>query len=130
MFTLLIVVFVLGYVTIVLEHPLKLDKTVPALIMGALLWAFASLGHLDLVGPDHELSHMEEVLLHHIGKIAEILFFLIGAMTIVELIDLHRGFAVITNKIETTSKRKILWLLAVLSFSFPPPWTISHQPSF
>ncbi|MCB0685133.1 MAG: sodium:proton antiporter NhaD, partial [Saprospiraceae bacterium] len=116
MLTLVIIVFILGYVAIVLEHPLKVDKTVPALIMGALLWALISLGHLNLVGVDHELSHMEEVLLHHIGKIAEILFFLIGAMTIVELIDLHRGFAVITNKIETTSKTKILWLLAILSF--------------
>ena len=116
MLTVVIIVFILGYVAIVFEHPLKLDKTVPALIMGALLWALVSLGHLDVVGADHELSHMEEVLLHHIGKVAEILFFLIGAMTIVELIDLHRGFAVITNRIETTSKRKILWLLAVLSF--------------
>ena len=116
MFTIVIIVFVLGYVAIVFEHPLKLDKTVPALIMGAALWGLVSLGHLELVGADHEVSHMEDVLLHHIGKIAEILFFLIGAMTIVELIDLHRGFAVITNKIETTSKRKILWLLAILSF--------------
>jgi Na+/H+ antiporter NhaD/arsenite permease-like protein len=116
MLALVIICFVLGYIAIIFEHPLKLDKTVPALIMGAMCWAFISLGHLDVVGAEHELSSMEEVLLHHIGKVAEILFFLIGAMTIVELIDLHRGFAVITNKIETTSKRKLLWLLAILSF--------------
>ncbi len=116
MLTLVVIAFILGYVAIVFEHPLKLDKTVPALIMGALVWGFISLGHLDVMGADHSVGHMEEVLLHHIGKVAEILFFLIGAMTIVELIDLHRGFAVITNRIETTSKRKLLWLLAVLSF--------------
>ncbi len=116
MLTFVIIVFILGYATIVFEHPLKLDKTVPALIMGALCWALMSLGHLDLVGADHQIGHTEEVLLHHIGKVAEILFFLIGAMTIVELIDLHRGFAVITNRIETTSKRKLLWLIAILAF--------------
>ena len=116
MLTTVIICFILGYLAIVFEHPLKLDKTVPALIMGAAIWAFISLGHLDLVGADHQLGHMEEVLLHHIGKVAEILFFLIGAMTIVELIDLHRGFAVITNRIKTTNKRKMLWLLAILSF--------------
>jgi Na+/H+ antiporter NhaD/arsenite permease-like protein len=116
MLTAVIICFILGYVTIVFEHPLKLDKTVPALIMGALCWAFVSLGHLDVVGADHHVHDMEEVLLHHIGKVAEILFFLIGAMTIVELIDLHRGFAVITNKIQTTSKRKLLWLIGILAF--------------
>lgn len=116
MLTTVIICFILGYLAIVFEHPLKLDKTVPALIMGAAIWAFISLGHLELVGADHQLGHMEEVLLHHIGKVAEILFFLIGAMTIVELIDLHRGFAVITNRIKTTNKRKMLWLLAILSF--------------
>lgn len=116
MLTLIIIAFILGYLAIVLEHPLKLDKTVPALIMGALLWALIAIGHLDVVGMDHGPGQMEDVLLHHIGKIAEILFFLIGAMTIVELIDLHRGFAVITNRIETTNKRKLLWLISILAF--------------
>lgn len=112
-----IIVFILGYVTIVIEHPLKLDKTVPALIMGALCWALIALGHLPVY--DHELNPSPEftpVLLHHIGKIAEILVFLLGAMTIVELIDLHRGFDVITNRINTTSKKKMLWLITILSF--------------
>lgn len=116
MLTLVIICFVLGYVAIVFEHPLKLDKTVPALIMGALCWAFIATDHMELVGADHHVASLEEVLLHHIGKVAEILFFLIGAMTIVELIDLHRGFAVITNRIRTTSKRKLLWLIAILAF--------------
>ncbi len=116
MLTAVILCFILGYVSIVFEHPLKLDKTVPALIMGALCWAFISLGHLDVVGADHGVGSVQEVLLHHIGKVAEILFFLIGAMTIVELIDLHRGFAVITNRIQTTSKKKLLWLIGILAF--------------
>ena len=112
----IVICFIIGYLAIVFEHPLKLDKTVPALIMGALCWALVSLGHLDVVGFDHQVSDLESVLLHHIGKIAEILFFLIGAMTIVELIDLHKGFAVITNRIQTTSKIKMLWMICVLAF--------------
>lgn len=114
--------FVIGYIAIVFEHPLKLDKTVPALIMGALTWALISIGHIDVV--DHHGHHMEgefydslsTVLLHHIGKVAEILVFLIGAMTIVELIDLHKGFSVITNRITTTSKKKMLVLICILAF--------------
>lgn len=111
-----ILCFILGYAAIVLEHPLKLDKSVPALIMGAMCWAFVSLGGMEVVDHHHHIAPMEEVLLHHIGKVAEILFFLIGAMTIVELVDLHKGFAVITNRIRTTSKRSVMLLLCVLSF--------------
>ncbi len=112
----IILCFVIGYAAIVFEHPLKLDKTVPAIIMGAVCWALVSLGHLDVVGADHQIHSLEDVLLHHIGKIAEILFFLIGAMTIVELVDLHRGFAVITSRIKTTKKSTMLWLICVLAF--------------
>lgn len=124
MITAVILAFIIGYVAIVFEHPLHLDKTVPALIMGAVCWALISLGHLDLV--DHHGHHIPEgtdyydwmssILIHHIGKVAEILIFLIGAMTIVELIDLHKGFAVITKKISTTSKTKMLWMIAILGF--------------
>ena len=120
-----IICFILGYLIIVFEHPLHLDKTVPALIMGALCWALISVGHLDVI--DHHGHGMEHgegdyydflgvVLLHHIGKTAEILVFLIGAMTIVELIDLHKGFSVITNRITTNSKKKMLWLVCILAF--------------
>lgn len=112
----LIACFILGYLAIVFEHPLKLDKTVPALIMGALCWAFVSLGHMDVVGHSHHVEPLDDVLLHHIGKVAEILFFLIGAMTIVELVDLHKGFSVITNRIRTTKKSKMLWLIGILAF--------------
>ena len=116
--------FVIGYLVIVFEHPLKLDKTVPALIMGALCWAFISLGHLDLFDHHGHALHgdgdyydgLKGILVHHIGKTAEILIFLIGAMTIVELIDLHKGFSVITNRIDTNSKKKMLWLVCILAF--------------
>jgi len=124
MLTGLIACFIIGYIAIVFEHPLKLDKTVPALIMGALCWAFISLGHIDLVDHHGHVLHdgdyykdaLNPVLLHHIGKVAEILFFLIGAMTIVELVDIHKGFSVITNRIRTTKKSTMLWLIAILAF--------------
>ena len=116
MLVVVIIIFALGYLTIVFEHPLKVDKTVPALIMGALCWAFISLGHLEVVDHHFHEASLQSVLLHHIGKVAEILIFLIGAMTIVELIDLHRGFAVITNRITTTSKKKMLFLITILAF--------------
>jgi len=116
--------FVIGYIVIVLEHPLRLDKTVPALLMAAICWALIALGHMDVI--DHHGHHIEEgmsykkwispILLHHVGKTAEILVFLIGAMTIVELVDLHRGFSVITNRIATTSKRKMLIWISILAF--------------
>ena len=116
--------FIIGYALIVFEHPLKLDKTVPALIMAALCWALISLGHIPIF--DHHGHGIEEgakytdwlsvVLVHHVGKTAEILIFLLGAMTIVELIDLHRGFDVITNRINTNSKTKMLWLICILAF--------------
>ena len=118
-----IICFILGYLIIVFEHPLKLDKTVPALIMGALCWALISVGHLDIIDHHgHAVGHggedyykgLGDILLHHIGKTAEILVFLIGAMTIVELIDLHKGFSVITNKITTNSKKKIIQAMKMM----------------
>ncbi|MCH2022584.1 MAG: sodium:proton antiporter NhaD [Saprospiraceae bacterium] len=125
MSAIVIFTFVIGYLAIVFEHPIKLDKTVPALVMAALCWAFISMGELslmdhhmnqvDLAGPEHD-HLLHELLLHHVGKTAEILIFLIGAMTIVELIDLHKGFRVITDKITTTKKSTMLWLLCPLSF--------------
>lgn len=127
MLTGVIVCFIVGYLTIAFEHPLKLDKTVPALVMGALCWAMVSIGHLGIVGEHDTMitygggseqyyDGLNVVLLHHVGKIAEILFFLIGAMTIVELVDLHKGFSVITGKIKTDSKRKMLLIVSVLAF--------------
>lgn len=102
--TLVVIIFALGYLSIVLEHPLKLDKTVPALIMAILCWSVIALNHLPLIDHHQQSVDMEPALLHHVGKIAEIILFLMGAMTIVELVDLHQGFAVITQKITTQKK--------------------------
>lgn len=111
-----LLIFFIGYVAIVLEHPLKLDKTVPSLLMGGLAWAALSMGDPILFDSDSHQVSLEYSLLHHLGKIAEILIFLIGAMTIVEIIDLHKGFSVITSKITTRNKKKILIILSVLTF--------------
>ena len=94
--TLMIIVFVLGYAAIAFEHPLKVDKAASALIIGGLGWGLLAFSGID----HHTLTHEIQ---HHIVDIAEILFFLLGAMTIVELIDAHQGFAIITEKIKTST---------------------------
>ena len=119
--TIIIIVFVLGYLAITLEHNLKIDKLIPALAMMALLWAIIALTHLDVFEVNAQLrelepSHLEELLLHHLGKTSEILVFLLGAMTIVEIIDYFDGFATIKNFIKTKSKRKLLWIFSILGF--------------
>ena len=108
--------FIVGYILIVFEHPIKLDKSVPALLMGALTWALISVGNLEVLDHLHQTASIDEVLLHHLGKTAEILFFLIGAMTIVELVDLHKGFAVITKMVKTQNKVKLLWITCIIAF--------------
>lgn len=128
----LILLFVIGYLSITLEHPLKLDKTVPALMMAALMWALLAIGFhngwFSVVdghgaifninsGDIHQQEHgFEGLLLHHVGKVAEILIFLIGAMTIVELIDLHRGFDVLKDMVKTKSKIRLLWITGIVGF--------------
>jgi len=119
--TLVILVFAIGYLAITLEHNLKIDKLIPALAMMAVSWAIISLGHLEVFEVDaklHQLipTHIEEILLHHLGKTSEILIFLIGAMTIVEIIDYFDGFATIKGYVKTKSKTKLLWIFAVLAF--------------
>lgn len=133
--SIIILIFVIGYLSITLEHPLKLDKTVPALIMAALIWATLAVGFTsgwfnvidshDFIfdfskGGEEALEGFENTLLHHLGKTAEILIFLIGAMTIVEIIDLHRGFEVLKGAVKTKSKVKLLWIIGVLGFFFQP----------
>ncbi|MEO7174159.1 MAG: sodium:proton antiporter NhaD [Saprospiraceae bacterium] len=113
---LLIFLFVIGYAAIVLEHPLKTDKTIAALLMGSLMWAVISCWNIPVESDFGASEGLEPVLLHHIGKIAEILFFLIGAMTIVELIDLHMGFSLIADKIRTRKKINLLWIIVFMSF--------------
>ncbi len=116
MLTAVVATFVIGYVLIVLEHPLKLDKTIPALLAGVGCWTLIAVGDLSVVGGTHEIADLKDVLLHHLGEIAQILFFLIGAMVIVELVDLHRGFSVITDRIRTTNKKKLLWMISWMAF--------------
>ncbi len=117
---LLVTVFVLGYVAIAMEHSLKIDKLIPALAMMAILWALIAVNHLEVFeiipGIGKESHHIEGVLLHHLGKTAEILFFLMGAMTIVEIIDYFDGFSTIKSFIRTKSKIKLLWLFSTLAF--------------
>ena len=129
----IISLFVLGYLAITLEHSLKIDKLIPALIMMAVMWAVISLGIGDVntwfdsalhgmiegfsMFTDVEKSHiLEGSLIHHLGKTAEILVFLIGAMTIVEIIDYFDGFSTINKFVRSRSKRKILWLFSGLAF--------------
>ena len=131
--TVIILVFVIGYLAITLEHSIKIDKLIPALVMMAISWALISLGletfpewfdsakHSLLEGfgtmPHEDKMHiMEETLLHHLGKTAEILVFLLGAMTIVEIIDYFDGFSTIKGFIKTKKKTKILWIFSVLAF--------------
>ena len=129
--SIIILIFVIGYLSITLEHPLRLDKTVPALIMASLIWAVLAVGFhsewfsvIDThetvfnfgVGGEEAMHGFENTLLHHLGKTAEILVFLIGAMTIVEIIDLHRGFEVLKSAVRTRSKRKLLWIIGILAF--------------
>ena len=129
----IIVVFVMGYLAITLEHNIKLDKLIPALIMMAVCWALVALGidsfsnwfdsssHGLVEGfatmPHDDKMHLvEETLLHHLGKTAEILVFLLGAMTIVEIIDYFDGFATIKGYVNFKSKKKLLWMFAILAF--------------
>lgn len=107
----MIVVFVLGYIAIALEHPLKIDKAASSLITGMVCWALFVFTHVEPL-------EVEQGLMHHLYDIANILFFLMGAMTIVELVDAHEGFAVITNRIKTTNKVKLMWILCTLTFFF------------
>jgi len=116
MLTAIVLVFIIGYLSIVFEPPLKLDKSVPALLMGSLIWAVISIGGVEIVGHDHHTTTMENGLLHHLGKTAEILVFLLGAMAIVELVDLHKGFSVITDFIKTRNKRMLLLVLSIMAF--------------
>ena len=107
----MIVVFIIGYTAIALEHPIKIDKAASALIIGGLGWALFAFSGVD----HHTLTHEIQ---HHIVDIAEILFFLLGAMTIVELIDAHEGFSIITNKITTNKKVYLIWILSIITFFF------------
>ncbi len=107
--SLIIVVFILGYTAIMFEQRLNLNKAASALITGVLCWTI-------YVIQSSEPTHVSEELLVQLGEISSVLFFLLGAMTIVELIDSHRGFEIITNSITTTNKQALLIIITIITF--------------
>jgi len=127
---LIVFLFVIGYIAIATEHSLQVDKTVPALVMAAVMWTVVSLaykaGWINIIDPEGHVFRFasgeaaeegfKNILLHHLAKTSEILVFLTGAMTIVELIDLHRGFEIIKSWIKTRSRRKLLWIIGIIAF--------------
>jgi NhaD family Na+/H+ antiporter len=109
MATTIIVLFILGYVAIAFEHVVRLNKAATALITGALCWTVYALFSDSKQAVTAQLNHQ-------LGELSQILFFLMGAMTIVGLIDSHDGFEIITRRIKTTDKRKLLWIIGLLTF--------------
>jgi Na+/H+ antiporter NhaD/arsenite permease-like protein len=137
----IVTVFVLGYILIALEHPIKINKTATALVTGVLCWTlFVISGPPEtLLQSEHYINFIRELkshasdfasltasqihteyvvesLGHHLNDIAQILFFLMGAMTIVELVDAHHGFRFITDRINTKSPKKLLWIVCWVTF--------------
>ena len=135
----ILTIFILGYFAITIEHSLKVDKLVPALLMMALAWACVAIGIDDFEnwfdsanhemvkgfanlpmdghhGSASKMGWLESTLLHHFGKTCEILIFLVGAMTIVEIIDHFNGFSTIKRFIKTNKKRSLLWIMCILAF--------------
>lgn len=105
----LLTIFIIGYLAIAFEHQIKLNKAASALITGVLCWTIFIFN-----GADHDAAH--HALLEHMGEISGILFFLLGAMTIVELIDAHDGFEPISNAITTRNKFKLLSVISIIAF--------------
>ncbi|MBR6175792.1 MAG: sodium:proton antiporter NhaD [Bacteroidales bacterium] len=137
MFYVMIILFVIGYLCIALEHPLKINKAAFALFLGVSMWVLyviagedifsvtgngAGLEAFKLEHPDSAHPFIDFLTTHelieHLGDIAEILFYLMGAMTVVELIDTYQGFSIITDHIKTTNKVKLLWVLSFITFFF------------
>jgi len=118
MYVAIALVFVIGYLAIALEHPLRINKAASALVTGVLIWVLLMVGQHELLPTSTEAGPevITEQLLHHLGDIASILFFLMGAMTIVELVDAHEGFRVITDRITGTNKVTLMWVLSVITF--------------
>ena len=100
-----IIVFILGYLAITLEHPLKINKTATALVTGVLVWTLYAISKGDAT----ELGH-------HLASTSEILFFLLGAMTLVELVDAHQGFHFVSRLIKTDKVIKLLWIVGLITF--------------
>ena len=132
MVTLMIILFLTGYACIALEHNLKINKAATALLLSSLLWTIYIFYAQSFLPNEDEfikfnagspdifhniIRYVTEVqIIEHIGDVAEIIFFLLGAMTIVELIDVHGGFSIITDKIKTKNKKSLLWTLSIITF--------------
>ena len=110
MIAVLLFVALLGYLAVILEAPIRINKTISAILTGALCWVVLAVYN---EGNPHEVS---EKLIAYFGEISGLLIFLLGAMTIVELIDLHKGFTVITHRIRTKSVLKLLWIVGIVTF--------------
>jgi len=109
MTAIIVIVFIVGYLAIAFEHPLRINKAASALLAGVLCWSIYALS-----GIDKEI--VSENLEHHLSDIAGILFFLLGAMVIVELIDAHDGFEIITTRIQNNNKKKLVWAIGTITF--------------
>src|SRR6185436_310560 len=105
----IVIAFIAGYLAIAFEQPLKINKAASALLTGVICWTIYALF-------DSNRELVSENLSHHLSGIAGILFFLLGAMVIVELIDAHDGFEIITEKIQNTNKRKLVWIIGFITF--------------
>jgi Na+/H+ antiporter NhaD/arsenite permease-like protein len=123
MYALMALTFVFGYLCIALEHPLKIDKAASAILTAVICWTLLAFGAdsilpmIDSATASSASGHgISGELRHHLGEISEILFFLMGAMTIVELIDAHEGFKVITDRIRTNKRVTLLWVVALITF--------------
>jgi Na+/H+ antiporter NhaD/arsenite permease-like protein len=135
---LIIIIFVVGYLAIALEHPIKINKTASALLTAVICWTiFTVSGATEtqlssqkylhflhelgekaatLSASELHLEYVVEQLGHHLNEIAQILFFLMGAMTIVELVDAHHGFKFITDRIKTKNPIVLLWVVCFVAF--------------
>lgn len=119
MYLTVLLVFVIGYLAIALEHKIKINKTASALLVGVLCWVFLIYGRATIfpdLNDEVAFSFVSESLVAHLGDISEVLFFLMGAMTIVELIDVHHGFSIITDRIKITNRLKLIWVLSLITF--------------
>ena len=105
---LIVFIFIIGYLAIIFEHALKLNKTASALLTGVLCWTVYIVSNKEV--------QVNNELLGHLANLSGILFFLLGAMTIVELIDAHDGFEMITSRISTLSRKKLLVIIGIISF--------------
>lgn len=113
MITAIIIIFFTGYFLITIEHAIRINKAATAMVTGVLCWTI-------YIVLNNEKEIINDHLTEHLGELSAILFFLLGAMTIVELIDAHNGFQILTDKITQTNKKKLLWIVSFLAFFLSP----------